>query len=78
MEINKKVNNNIIEETEIELAEDLKDLIKFNPDVKASDDIKEKIKKFDDDNLIKVTKECGSLIIKDVEHVTEELLKKDL
>ena len=62
----------------IELVEDMKDLVKFNEDVQIEKSVEEKLNSLGNDDLIKVTKELGSLKIKDIELVNEELLKKEL
>jgi hypothetical protein len=61
------------------LAGDLKDLINTNPDIKCSEAFKELIFNIkDDETLLKVTTQFGSIEIIDVKIITEELLIKDL
>ena len=63
---------------DVSLGEEVKKLLKFNSDLKVTPELKEKIYSFPNDELIKVTKEIGSLKITDAELVTEELLQKEL
>jgi len=62
----------------IELAEDVKNLVKFNSDVKVEEHIKRKIFSFQDDDILVVTKEVTPLKIIDVELVDEKLLSSAL
>ena len=62
----------------IELAEDVQNLIKFNKDVEIDAKLKEDIESFDSCELIKLTKEIGSLKIKGAEIVDDELLEREL
>ena len=62
----------------IELADDIKKLVKFNEDVDIIQSLKDKLDKFDDDDMVKITKEIGSLKITDLELVNEELLEREL
>lgn len=68
----------IMEIVAVELASDVKGLIQWNPDVQISKELKQKLSEFQDDDLIKVKKEIGSLKITHVEKVTEELLEREL
>ena len=62
----------------IELAEDMKHLLKHNTDVVITDTLQQQIIDSDNDDLLKITKEFGSFKITAVELVTEELLDKEL
>jgi len=61
----------------IELAEDVKNLVKFS-DVRVEEHIKRKIFSFQDDDILVVTKEVTPLKIIDVELVDEKLLSSAL
>ena len=63
---------------EVELASDVKKLIKINQDVQIEESLKNEIINYDDDDLLKVTKEFGSLKIKAVEPITDALLSKEI
>lgn len=67
-----------IKNIDIELAIDVKNLVQVNTDVTVSPELKAQILKYDDDELLEVTKIFGSLNIVNVEVVNEELLKKKL
>lgn len=60
------------------LAADLKDLINLNPDVVCSKEIKDKINNYDDNKLLKYTKELGSITIIAVEEITKESIIREL
>ncbi len=63
---------------DVDLAEDIKNLVKLNSEVEVIAAVKQKIEEFNNDDLVKVTKEIGSLKIIDVELLDEELLAKEL
>ncbi|MBU3958161.1 MAG: hypothetical protein KKB25_03735 [Nanoarchaeota archaeon] len=63
---------------DIDLAEDVKQLLKVNEDIEISGELKGKINAFDDDDFLKVTKAIGSLKILDAELVDDELLTREL
>lgn len=64
---------------DIDLAEDVKGFVLCNNDVTCNNELKEKILDYDNDDLLKVTKEIGSFTkILSVELVNEELLAKEL
>jgi hypothetical protein len=74
-----ETNENFAPEVDSILAGDLKDLITTNPDVKCSESLKKVVFDIkDDDTLLKVTKEFGSITIIDVKIITDELLISDL
>lgn len=62
----------------VELAGDVKELVAKNPDVKIDEPLNDKLIGFDNDVLVKVTKEFGSLKISGIDEITEELLEKEL
>jgi len=63
----------------IELAEDVKNLVKFNSDVKVEGHVKHKILGFQDDDILEVTKQFSPFLkIIDVKLVDEKLLEKEL
>ena len=65
--------------TEVELAEDVKNFISFNSDSYTDESLKDEIFDYDNDDLLKVTKNIGSPIkITKVEKITDELLDKAL
>lgn len=65
--------------SEVELAEEVKSFISFNTDSYTDEILKEKILAYDDDDLLKVTKNMASPIkIIGVEKITDELLEKAL
>jgi len=71
----------MVEVKDVDLAEDVKCLVNVNPDVKISDELKDKLDKFDNNDLVLITKEIGApygLLIKDLELVTEELIAKSI
>lgn len=69
----------IVKFVDIDLAEDVKGFILCNSDVTCDKRMKDKILAFDNDDLLKVTKEIGSFTkILDVELVDEALLTKEL
>jgi len=65
--------------SEVELGEDLKGLVSFNSDSYLNEELKETIMAFDDDDLIKVTKQIASPIkIIAVEKVNEEMIEASI
>ena len=63
---------------DVDLAGNVKKLIKINKDVQIDNSIAKKVNEFDDYDLLKVTKGIGSLKIIDAELVDEKLLEKEL
>ncbi len=63
---------------DIDLAEDVKQLVKVNEDIQISAELKNKINNFSNDDFLKVTKCIGSLKILNVELVDEALLAEEL
>lgn len=63
---------------DIDLAEDVKQLLKINEDIEISNELKSKINSFNNDDFLKVTKAIGSLKILDAELVDDELLTREL
>lgn len=69
----------IVKFVDIDLAEDVKGFVLCNSDVTCDEEMKAKILAFDNDDLLKVTKEMGSFTkILKVELVDEALLAKEL
>jgi exonuclease I len=68
---------------DIDMSEDVQELLRMNPDVRCSDELKDKINKAHDE-LLMVTKEIGyrpelnrsCILITDVELVTPESIEK--
>lgn len=63
---------------DIDLAEDVKQLLKVNEDIEINNELKSKINNFNNDDFLKVTKAIGSLKILDAELVDDELLTREL
>ena len=63
---------------DIDLAEDVKQLLKINEDIEISNELKSKINSFNNDDFLKVTKAIGSLKILGAELVDDELLTREL
>ena len=62
----------------VDMAGNVKVLIKSNQSVKIDEGLKKKLRKIDDSQLVKITKTLGSINIVGVEEITKDLLAKEL
>ena len=69
----------IPDEVEFELAEDTKELIAKNPDVRISEELRKKLMSIDNNEMVKVQKNFDKgIIILNIDHVTEDYITKDI
>ena len=69
----------MIEKIEIDMVEDVKELIKCNPDVHISKKLKNKIDGLHNMDLVQTTRVFDKGIhITSVDHVTEEFMEKNM